>query len=141
VHASHWDCAITVSTNMAFTIKRALLNPKFDGYKLSPIPEADSVATTPLPGSGLSQSTVSANSHLFFQEVQDRIKHNHLAFSTDSTSSPSQATLAYIDKDGVFRSILVNKVRMNPYPSSSKFSLMLRLETIDYTRYSDPRPL
>lgn len=79
---------------MSFQPKRQLLNPKFDGYKLSPVSEADAVASFQLPGSGISQSTVSPQSHLLFPEVQSRIRHNHLAIAQDEKS------VCYIDKDG-----------------------------------------
>ena len=79
---------------MSFQPKRQLLNPKFDGYKLSPVSEADAVASFQLPGSGISQSTVSPQSHLLFPEVQSRIRHNHLAIAQDKKS------VCYIDKDG-----------------------------------------
>ena len=79
---------------MSFQPERQLLNPKFDGYKLSPISEADAVASFQLPGSGISQSTVSPQSHLCFPEVQSRIHHNHLAIAQEEKS------VCYIDKDG-----------------------------------------
>ncbi|KIM29996.1 hypothetical protein M408DRAFT_15659 [Serendipita vermifera MAFF 305830] len=94
---------------MAFNVKRSLLNSKFDGYKLSPLTDADCVNTTPLPAQGLSQSTVSAKSHLYFQEVQSRVRHNHLAVAGDSEAI---ATFAYIGKEREFTSILIDKVSL-----------------------------
>ena len=79
---------------MSFQPIRQLLNPKFDGYKLSPVSEADAVASFQLPGLGISQSTVSPQSHLLFPEVQSRIRHNHLAVAQNEKS------VCYIDKDG-----------------------------------------
>jgi hypothetical protein len=79
---------------MSFRPNRQLLTPKFDGYKLSPVSEADAVASFQLPGSGVSQSTVASHSHLFFPEIQSRIRHNHLAIAEDDKS------VCYIDEDG-----------------------------------------
>lgn len=89
---------------MSFQPKRQLLNPKFDGYKLSPISEADAVASFQLPGSGISQSTVSPQSHLCFPEVQSRIHHNHLAIAQEEKS------VCYIDKDGQVILITLDEV-------------------------------
>lgn len=89
---------------MAFQPNRQLLNPKFDGYKLSPVSEVDAVASFQLPGSGVSQSTVSSHSHLFFPEVQSRIRHNHLAIAQDNKS------FCYIDRDGQVILITLNEV-------------------------------
>jgi len=89
---------------MSFQPKRQLLNPKFDGYKLYPVSEADAVASFQLPGSGISQSTVSPQSHLFFPEVQSRIRHNHLAIAQDNKS------ICYIDKDGQVILITLDEV-------------------------------
>lgn len=97
---------------MTFNVKRSLLNPKFDGYKLSPISEKDCVYTAPLPAQGLSQSTVSAKSHLYFQEVQSRVRHNHLAAAVSPDVSDPIATFAYIDKERGFTSVLIDKVRL-----------------------------
>jgi hypothetical protein len=57
---------------------RALLNPKFEGYRLDPVPEADAVARFPLPRTA-TQATVSGRALLSFEEVQSRVRHNHLA--------------------------------------------------------------
>lgn len=92
---------------MTFKIDRTKLNPKFDGYKLASLDEANTVRRIPLPANGISQATVSASSYLFFQEVQARIKFNHLAVGSDSDT---YATLGYIDKDGTFTVVRLDKV-------------------------------
>jgi hypothetical protein len=89
---------------MSFQPNRELLNPKFDGYKLFPVSEADAVAGFQLPGSGISQSTVSSQSHLLFPEVQSRIRHNHLAIAQGDRS------FCYIDKDGKVILITLDEV-------------------------------
>ena len=89
---------------MSFQPNRQLLNPKFDGYKLSPVSEADVVASFQLPGSGISQSKVSSRSHLFFPEIQNRIRHNHLAIAQDDKA------FCYIDEDGQVVLITLDEV-------------------------------
>lgn len=60
---------------------RSLLNPKFEGYRLDPVAQADVVTRYELPYK-LTQATVSASrSPISMQEVQSRITHNHLAIS------------------------------------------------------------
>jgi len=100
---------------MSFNVKRSLLNPKFDGYKLCSLSDGDCVQTVALPSQGLSQSTVSPNSYLYFPEVLTRVRHNHLAFSLDSAASDPIATFAYIDKLRVFTAVLINQVRVIPF--------------------------
>ncbi|KAG8817459.1 hypothetical protein FRC19_011324 [Serendipita sp. 401] len=94
---------------MSLTVRRELLNSKFDGYKLAPIPENNAVKMTPLPRSGLSQATVSASSHLYFQEVQSRVRHNHLAVGLISSPQSPSATLGYVDKEGAFTLVLIDR--------------------------------
>jgi hypothetical protein len=98
------------SCKMTFMVKRDLMNPKFDGYKLSPLSESDSVSTISLPSDGISQATVSTNSHLYFQEVQSRVRHNHLAIASASSDSSVPATFAYIDKNRVFTTVVIDQV-------------------------------
>ncbi|CCM03536.1 uncharacterized protein FIBRA_05670 [Fibroporia radiculosa] len=74
-----------------FKPDRALLNPKFDGYKLAPLSQEEAVSRFPLPFK-LSQTNVSGRSYVTFQEVQSRISHNHLALSPDGTA-------VYVDGD------------------------------------------
>ncbi|EIM86044.1 uncharacterized protein STEHIDRAFT_98383 [Stereum hirsutum FP-91666 SS1] len=70
---------------------RHLLNPKFEGYKLHPLPE-DVVSHHALNYKP-TQSSVSGRAPLSFQEVQSRIRHNHLTVSPDSREA------VYIDSD------------------------------------------
>lgn len=95
---------------MAFTVKRPLLNPKFEGYKLFPISDSDVISTISLPSDGINQATVSTNSYLYFQEVQSRIRHNHLSIANVSGDSSAPATFAYIDKNRVFTTVLIDQV-------------------------------
>lgn len=62
----------------SFIPDRSLLNPKFDGYKFSPL-EFDEVASRYPLEHKLSQTNVSGRAPLSFQEVQSRVTHNHLA--------------------------------------------------------------
>ena len=61
-----------------FTPDRSLLNSKFDGYKLDPLDQEDVVLRFPLPHK-LSQIAQFSKTPLSFQEMQSRIRHNHLA--------------------------------------------------------------
>lgn len=90
---------------MSFAPNRSILNPKFEGYKLSPVSELDAIHQFPLPGSGISQSTVSGGTHLAFQEVQSRVRQNHLAISV-----ADPGIFAYIDKDFNFIIVAVEQV-------------------------------
>ncbi|EKM51516.1 uncharacterized protein PHACADRAFT_127148 [Phanerochaete carnosa HHB-10118-sp] len=74
-----------------FETERSLLNPKFEGYKLDAIDQDDVVARYPLPHI-LNQSSPAGRSPLSFQEVQSRIRHNHLVVGPDGRS-------VYIDHD------------------------------------------
>lgn len=97
---------------MSFVVNRSLLNPKFDGYKLSSLDHARSITPITLPAPGISQSTVPVGGRMSFQEVQSRVRWNHLAAGCDGAPSNGYATLGYIDKEGVFTAILINKVRV-----------------------------
>lgn len=67
----------------SFTPNRALLNPKFEGYKLEVISQEDSVMRFGLQYRP-TQVANSGRSPLSFKEVQSRITHNHLAMANDS---------------------------------------------------------
>lgn len=60
-----------------FGPKHSLLNPLFEGYRLDAINQGEVLACYPLAYT-LNQSTVASRSPLSFQEVQSRIRHNHL---------------------------------------------------------------
>lgn len=66
-----------------FNPKRALLNPKFEGYKLDPILQEKAVRRYKLPRRP-TQATVSTRSPLTFEEMRSRITHNHLTLDSDS---------------------------------------------------------
>ncbi|KAF8327023.1 uncharacterized protein EI90DRAFT_3156380 [Cantharellus anzutake] len=84
-----------------FTPDKALINPKFEGYRLGSLDQDDCVSSFLLPRGGASQVTGSNSTHaglhpqLSFKEVQDRIAFNHLSAGLDGV------TLGYIDKDGM----------------------------------------
>lgn len=75
-----------------FTPDRSLLNPKFEGYKFSPL-EYDEVSTHHPLQYKLSQTNVSGRAPLSFQEVQSRVLHNHLAICSQSRRA------AYVDAE------------------------------------------
>ncbi|KAH9080555.1 hypothetical protein EDB83DRAFT_2503584 [Lactarius deliciosus] len=71
---------------------RSLLNPKFDGYKLDPISSEDAVSRYALQHEA-TQASVSGRHHFSFQEVQSRIRHDHLSVS------PGAEQAVYIDEN------------------------------------------
>ncbi|KAI0712185.1 hypothetical protein C8Q76DRAFT_797062 [Earliella scabrosa] len=75
-----------------FTPDRALLNPRFDGYKFSPL-EYEDVASRYLLEHKLTQTNVSGRAPLSFQEVQSRVTHNHLAVCSQTRRA------AYVDAE------------------------------------------
>ncbi|KAH7337107.1 hypothetical protein B0J17DRAFT_666278 [Rhizoctonia solani] len=75
-----------------FSANHALLNPKFDGYKLKLLEQQDCVQSFPLPSPGATQSTVSTRRIIPFTEASARIKHNHLKIG--------KSGLFYVDQNG-----------------------------------------
>ena len=75
-----------------FTPDRALLNPRFDGYKFSPLEYEDVASRYPLEHK-LTQTNVSGRAPLSFQEVQSRVTHNHLAVCSQTRRA------AYVDAE------------------------------------------
>ncbi|KAL0961056.1 hypothetical protein HGRIS_006044 [Hohenbuehelia grisea] len=88
-----------------FTPNRALINSKFEGYKLDAIAQENVIARHSLP-SQATQATVSGRSFLSFQEVQSRITHNHLVL--DHINSRA----LYVDSE--FKVILIGLVNLRP---------------------------
>lgn len=76
----------------SFKVERPLLNPKFEGYRLDPIPQEHAVSRYSLSKKP-TQSTASGRLPLSFQEMRSRITHNHL--SVDSESGRA----IYVDQD------------------------------------------
>lgn len=68
---------------MIFNLNRALLNPKFEGYKLDTILQEDAVRRYKLLRRP-TQATASTRSPLAFEEMRSRITHNHLAVESSS---------------------------------------------------------
>jgi hypothetical protein len=60
-----------------FSPIRKLLNPNFEGYRFEPIDEAEVVTQYSLEYKA-TQAALSGRSSSSFQEVQSRIRHNHL---------------------------------------------------------------
>ncbi|KDR82786.1 hypothetical protein GALMADRAFT_263237 [Galerina marginata CBS 339.88] len=75
-----------------FKIERPLLNPKFEGYKLEPIPQETAVSRYKLTRKP-TQATSSGKAPLSFQEMRSRITHNHLSVDSESASA------TYVDED------------------------------------------
>lgn len=85
-----------------FTPNRALLNPKFDGYKLDAADHDDVISSYPLVHK-LSQIAPSAKSPLTFQEVQSRIRHNHLCIGPNGRA-------VYVDEELNVTSVVLDNV-------------------------------
>lgn len=92
-----------------FAPNRSLLNPKFEGYKLDPVPQENIVIRHRLQYIA-TQATASTKATLSFQDVQSRITHNHLAISTEGTRA------LYIDAE-------YNVVAIHVDPVSGSVSL------------------
>ncbi|KZT73786.1 hypothetical protein DAEQUDRAFT_354264 [Daedalea quercina L-15889] len=90
-----------------FKPNRALLNPRFEGYKLSPILQEQAVSHYGLQYRP-SQMNVSGRSHVTFQEVQSRISHNHLALCTQDGSA------AYVDEELRVVSVKLSEAALEP---------------------------
>lgn len=95
-------------TMEAFAPSRSLLNPKFEGYKLDPVSQEDSVASYPLQYKP-TQTAISGKSSFSFQEVQSRITHNHISVCYGSYRA------AYVDASS--RIILVDLNKETAQPS------------------------
>ena len=76
----------------SFRPNRSLLNAKFEGYRLDPIPQEDVVQRYKLTRKP-TQATTSGKIPLSFQEMRSRISHNHL--SVESTSGRA----IYVDEN------------------------------------------
>lgn len=89
-----------LSNMLTFEPNRALLNPKFEGYKLDPIDQQNVLSRFPLEHP-VTQSSAAGRSPLSFQEVQSRIRHNHLAVGPGANGRA-----AYVDQES--QVVLVN---------------------------------
>ncbi|KAH8104546.1 hypothetical protein BXZ70DRAFT_594202 [Cristinia sonorae] len=85
---------------------RALLNPKFEGYKLDALDQEQAISRFPLRYQS-SQTTVSGRVPLSFQEVQSRIRHNHLVVG------PARKAV-YVDAEFRVISITVDEASITP---------------------------
>ncbi|THH27992.1 hypothetical protein EUX98_g6195 [Antrodiella citrinella] len=89
-----------------FEPTRSLLNPKFEGYKLDALDQDKLISRFPLQYKP-SQTTLSGRTPLSFQEVQSRIRHNHLAIG------PAQKAV-YVDAEYRVISISVDEGTLVP---------------------------
>ena len=74
-----------------FSTNRALLNPKFEGYRLELIPQENAVFRFKLDHKS-TQATASGKVPLSFQEMQSRITYNHLCVADSGLAM-------YVDED------------------------------------------
>jgi hypothetical protein len=99
-------------SNSMFKTDRSLINSKFEGYKLDPIEQAEHVFSYPLPCQ-VSQATVSTSTrtgstHLPFEEMRSRIRHNYLSMGRNGEA-------LYIDED---MGVNIIRIQGQAYPSS-----------------------
>jgi hypothetical protein len=105
---------LSFPTSIMYDFKpdKALLNPKFEGYKLDPVEQDELVSRFPLLYQP-SQSIVSATkAPLSFPEVQSRITHNHLIVSPDGSRA------VYVDSE--YRIISIDFTTVSPTPFVSE---------------------
>ena len=95
-----------------FIPDKDLLNPKFDGYKLSPINEEEYITRTSLPnGSDLRMSKSLSNHRLGYRDLQARVRLNHLAYGFSMTTDQQQQGVAfYVDLEFQVMRLIYNKV-------------------------------
>ena len=95
-----------------FIPDKNLLNPKFDGYKLSPTNEKECVTRTSLPnGSDLRMNKFMSNHRLGFRDLQARVRLNHLAYGFPTSANKQQQGVAfYVDLEFQVMSVFYNKV-------------------------------
>lgn len=95
-----------------FIPDKNLLNPKFDGYKLSPINEEEHVTRTTLPNeSDLRMSKFMSNHRLGFRDLQARVRLNHLAYGFSMSANQQQQGVAfYVDLEFQVMRVTYNKV-------------------------------
>ncbi|KAI0345806.1 hypothetical protein BDW22DRAFT_1324567 [Trametopsis cervina] len=99
-----------------FEPNKSLLNPKFEGYKLDAI-DQDAVLTRFKLEHPLTQSSAAGKSPLSFQEVQSRIRHNHIAVGPDGVA-------AYVDSD--MKVVKITWDQTDPHP---KFETIYEIPT------------
>ena len=89
-----------------FARNRDLLNPKFESYKLAPLTQEEHVARHQLVHRP-TQTNVSGRNRtpLSFEEVQSRIRHNHLSVALDGISA------FYVDENFSIIRVTLTQVR------------------------------
>lgn len=92
-----------------------MLNPRFEGYKLSPIPHEQAVSHYSIEYTP-SQLNVSGRSLVSFQEVQSRISHNHLALCKQDGSA------VYIDGELRVVSVKLSEVSHSAFDKVCRFA-------------------
>ena len=94
------------SHSQDFKPNRSFLNPKFEGYKFSPLPQDNPTRRYGLQYKPSQTNTPASHSTqpMSFQEVQSRITHNHL------TVRPSPALGVYVDAEHRVIGVTINPV-------------------------------
>ena len=104
-----------------FRPDRDLLNPRFEGYKLSPIAQEQAVFHYSLQYKP-SQLNVSGRSLVSFQEVQSRISHNHLTLCQQDGSA------VYVDGELRVVSVKLSEVSRSDFAKFCGFAYSERIK-------------
>ena len=113
---------VTMIARVPIQQDRALLNAKFEGYKLSFLDEsAQHFTPVGAPGPGVVVPKLPASAKLSYREVQSRIRHNHLHPGWNSlkpvngdSSRNHAGVLFVIDDDFTLIALQFEKVRSMP---------------------------
>ncbi|KAI0072867.1 hypothetical protein K474DRAFT_1650338 [Panus rudis PR-1116 ss-1] len=110
-----------------FEPERSLLNPKFEGYKLDALDQDKAVSRYALTHKP-SQTALSGRVPPSFQEVQSRIRHNHLAVGPNGRA-------AYVDSDMKVIAVEIDDETLQP-----SFSTLYELHRAIQTSASTETP-
>lgn len=111
------------------------INAKFEGYKLHPFPEAESLIRTKLPFGELDVKREGQrhNTRLGFRELQARVRFNHLAYGPSLNDHTGVSY--FIDADYCLTAVIFDKVSINMYFYFSSYFLFLLFAILIYTLF------
>lgn len=92
-------------------VNSAHINANFEGYKLQPFPEKDSLFRQALPSGHLdvAREGQQHNNRLGFRELQARVRFNHLTFGCPLNEHTGLAY--FVDEDYAINAVTFDKVR------------------------------
>lgn len=101
--------------------KRELLNPKFEGYKLTPFPEKECLTRAKVPGGKLQINKIGHSNRLGFRDLQARVRFSHLA--AGFPKSRTVGTAYYVDHGYNVIQVSFDEVCSNENSCINLFSL------------------